>query len=479
MRQPWNRIIDELGLPPDLKKPIPASHWTGNGIPGDVSWTAEAGGRSGVWGSPPPPPPRGGGGALLEGPRCARSTRKGGRVLQTNAQLKKAMGECLGQLAPWEVFATWTFSRPARRPPKNGLRGGQRRYSNLAIRTALTLRVVFGLPLRQTEGFLDSLLSLMSRDLKAPDHTTLSRRNQIVVVPPLTRAHDGPIDLIVDSTGLKILGCGEWNAHKHKASKKRRDWRKLHIGVDAKGFIVAAELTASSRDDASTLPALLDTIEVPIRRFTADEAYDHRSVYDRASAAGTENVVVVIPSRRSALWCPEREVGKNAPTRAAVESCNSASCTRSVGSPRVRLALHRTVHAGLPVAAGRPRCPGADRDASSGGAVSAVRLSPDSDFPKTRRAHDEHGPDPLPLAPGEVAGASVPAAAPGRPEPAPPGARHCGQSRLVTLHPAVNTPSRGIAALQAERLQSLFSIITTCQSRPEPRLRRVPRSGRR
>ena len=165
----------------------------------------------------------------------------------------------------------------------------------------MTLRVVFGLPLRQTEGFLDSLLSLMSRDLKAPDHTTLSRRNQIVVVPPLTRAHDRPIDLIVDSTGLKILGRGEWNAHKHKASKKRRDWRKLHIGVDAEGFIVAAELTASSRDDASTLPDLLAPLEVPIRRFTADGAYDHRSVYDRASAAGTENVVIVIPSHRSTL----------------------------------------------------------------------------------------------------------------------------------------------------------------------------------
>ena len=94
----------------------------------------------------------------------------------------------------------------------------------------MTLRVVFSLPLRQTEGFLDSLLRLMGLNLKAPDHTTLSRRNQIVAVPPLTRSYDGPIDLIVDSTGLKILGCGEWNAHKHKASKKRRDWRKLHIG---------------------------------------------------------------------------------------------------------------------------------------------------------------------------------------------------------------------------------------------------------
>ena len=141
-----------------------------------------------------------------------------------------------GDVTIWlseDAIAAWV-------PPKNGLRGGQRRYSNLAVRTALTLRVVFSLPLRQTEGFLDSLLRLMGLNLKAPDHTTLSRRNQIVAVPPLTRSYDGPIDLIVDSTGLKILGCGEWNAHKHKASKKRRDWRKLHIGVDAEGFIVAA-----------------------------------------------------------------------------------------------------------------------------------------------------------------------------------------------------------------------------------------------
>ena len=170
-----------------------------------------------------------------------------------------------GDVTIWlseDAIAAWI-------PPKNGLRGGQRRYSNLAIRTALTLRVVFGLPLRQTEGFLNSLFSLMSRDLKAPDHTTLSRRNQIVAVPPLTRAHDGPIDLIVDSTGLKILGRGEWNAHKHKTSKKRRDWRKLHIGVDTEGFIVAAELTASSRDDASTLPDLLAPLEVPIRPLTS------------------------------------------------------------------------------------------------------------------------------------------------------------------------------------------------------------------
>ena len=158
-----------------------------------------------------------------------------------------------GDVTIWlseEAIAAWT-------PPRNGLRGGQLRYSNLAILTALTLRVLFLLPLRQTEGFLESLLRLMGLDLKAPDHTTLSRRNQTVEVPLLTRVHDGPISLVVDSTGLKILGSGEWNVHKYKASRKRRDWRKLHIGVDEEGFIVAP----SSRRAAGTmlLPSLISS----------------------------------------------------------------------------------------------------------------------------------------------------------------------------------------------------------------------------
>ncbi len=112
---------------------------------------------------------------------------------------------CRGDITVWfsdEAREAWT-------PPKNGRRGGQPRYSNLAIVTALTLRMVFHLPLRQTEGFLDSLLRLMELDLKAPDHTTLSRRNKDVDVPSPTRTHDGALHLIVDSTGLKISGAGE------------------------------------------------------------------------------------------------------------------------------------------------------------------------------------------------------------------------------------------------------------------------------
>lgn len=102
------------------------------------------------------------------------------------------------------------------------------------------------------------------------------------------------------------------------ASKKRRDWRKLHIGVDEEGFIVAAELTPSSGDDACILPDLLDQIEDPIRRFTADGAYDHRSTYDRIGAGGTEDVVIVIPPRRSVVSASSTE-GPWAQREAALE----------------------------------------------------------------------------------------------------------------------------------------------------------------
>ncbi len=94
----------------------------------------------------------------------------------------------------------------------------------------------------------------MELDLKAPDHTTLSRRNKYADVPAASRVLDGPIHLIVDSTGLKVSGAGEGHAHRHKSSKARRQWRKLHVGVDDDGFIVAAKLTKSSEDDPSTVP---------------------------------------------------------------------------------------------------------------------------------------------------------------------------------------------------------------------------------
>ena len=184
--------------------------------------------------------------------------------------------------------------------PNSGLPGGQRRYSDLAIVTSLTLRTVFRLALRQTEGFVGSLIRLMDLGLDTPDHTTLSRRSGAVEVPELTTVHQGPIHLVVDSTGLKILGDGEWHAHKHKTANKRRQWRKLHLGVDAQGFVVASSLTDSGQDDATEGVRMIGGLDCAIARFTADGAYDTRAVYEALAPAGGEPCTIVIPPRKTA-----------------------------------------------------------------------------------------------------------------------------------------------------------------------------------
>jgi hypothetical protein len=178
-----------------------------------------------------------------------------------------------GDVTLWfdeDALAAWNAS-------PSGRSGGQRRYSDLAILTALTLRTVFHLPLRQTEGFVASLIRVMDLDLETPDHTTLSRRGSTVVVPALAKMHDEPILLVIDSTGLKIVGDGEWHARKHKTSNKRRSWRKLHLGVDGDGFIVASQLTESSVDDSSVGVTMIKEGGASIGRFTVDGAYRHDS----------------------------------------------------------------------------------------------------------------------------------------------------------------------------------------------------------
>jgi hypothetical protein len=205
-----------------------------------------------------------------------------------------------GDVTVWfadEALSTWT-------PPPTRCRGGQPRYSNLAILTALSLRMLFHLPLRQTEGFVASLLRLMDLDLHAPDHTTLSRRNRDVLVPALRRADDRPIHLIVDSTALKIYGAGEWCSRKHRKAHERGGWRKLHIGVDDDGYVVAEALTQNTVDDADTVPDLLGQIEAPLRRFTGDGSYDTRSVYTAVGEAGGTGVEIVVPPRRPATASP-------------------------------------------------------------------------------------------------------------------------------------------------------------------------------
>ena len=154
--------------------------------------------------------------------------------------------------------------------------GGQPHYSDLAITTALTLKAVFRLALRQTEGLIGSIIGLLGLDLSVPDHTTLSRRAETLEVPrPQSGRNAEPVHLLVDSTGLKLCGPGEWLVEKH-GTKMRRSWRKLHLGRDAdSGQIVAATLTPHDVDDGSQVGPLLDQVDGPIGSFTGDGAYDH------------------------------------------------------------------------------------------------------------------------------------------------------------------------------------------------------------
>ncbi len=191
-------------------------------------------------------------------------------------------------------------------------RGGQPWYSPLAILTALTLRAVFRLALRQTEGLIGSILHLLGLDLAVPDHSTLSRRAETLEVPrPASGPRGEPVHLLVDSTGLKLCGAGEWLAEKHGASK-RRSWRKLHIGMDADtGRIVAAVLTDKDADDGSQVGPLLEQVDGAIASFTGDGAYDQEGVYSGV-AARHPAAAVIVPPRSSAV---PSETAKTAPTQ--------------------------------------------------------------------------------------------------------------------------------------------------------------------
>jgi Transposase DDE domain len=189
-------------------------------------------------------------------------------------------------------------------------RGGQAKYSNLAIATALMLRAVFRLALRQTEGLIGSILKLLGLDLAVPDHSTLSRRAETLEVPrPKTSSE--PVHLLVDSTGLKLCGAGEWLMEKH-GTKRRRAWKMLHLATDADtGHIVASVLTARDADDGSQVGPLLDRVNGSVASLTGDGAYDRDDVYAEVLARHSE-AAVVVPPRSSAV---PSEAAETAPTQ--------------------------------------------------------------------------------------------------------------------------------------------------------------------
>src|SRR4051794_34853555 len=213
-----------------------------------------------------------------------------------------------GSLTVWftpEAIEAWVAA------PRT-TRGGRPCYSDLAITTALTLRAVFRLALRQTEGLIGSIIRLLGLDLAVPDHSTLSRRAETLKLPkPRSGLGCEPVHLLVDSTGLRLCGPGEWLIEKH-GTKRRRAWRVLHLATDADtGRIVASVLTDKDADDGSQVGPLLDQVDGPVASFTGDGAYDRDDVYAEL-AARHPAAAVVVPPRANAV---PSEAAETAPTQ--------------------------------------------------------------------------------------------------------------------------------------------------------------------
>lgn len=180
-------------------------------------------------------------------------------------------------------------------------------FSNAAIQLCLSIKVLFKLPLRQTAGMVASLLRLAGLDWPVPDYSTLCRRQKTLKVQIPYRRAGGPLNLLVDSTGIKFLGDGEWQARKHGV-QGRRQWRKVHLAMDtATSDIRAVEFTPSREGDSPILPDLLDQIpeDEDIGTVTADGACDTRRCHSAIIARGA---TAIIPIRRNGrAWkedCP-------------------------------------------------------------------------------------------------------------------------------------------------------------------------------
>lgn len=209
-----------------------------------------------------------------------------------NAGLEKR-----GSITFWideEVIEGWENQE------KTGKRGASNYYNDIAIETVVTVKSIYKMAGRQAVGFIKSVMELMKIDLRVPDHSTVSRRLSKLNVTLPVKSRQEARHVVIDSTGIKIFGEGEWKAKKHGTSK-RRTWRKVHLAFDEQtSEILAVEVTLNDKSDGQMLPKLLDAIEDDIEQVSADGGYDHKKCYD---AIQKREAKVAIPPRANAvIW---------------------------------------------------------------------------------------------------------------------------------------------------------------------------------
>lgn len=182
----------------------------------------------------------------------------------------------------------------------SGKRGRSNTYADTAILCMATLQEVYHLRLRSTEGLLKSVMKLMDLDLAVPDYSTLCRRRKALEVVLPRRRTGEPLHVVVDSTGVKVFGEGEWKVRQHGYTR-RRTWRKLHIGVDeATGEVVAAVLATNNFTDGQLLPDLLEQTDEQIDQVSGDKAYDKRNCYEAIRARKAR--AAIPPQKGAHIW---------------------------------------------------------------------------------------------------------------------------------------------------------------------------------
>jgi hypothetical protein len=210
-----------------------------------------------------------------------------------------------GSLDIWFNPAMQWLSATCGRP------GRPARFSDSAIELCLTLKALFNLPLRQATGLVASLLKLADLDWPVPDYSTLCRRQKTLPVTLGHRPSSGGLHLVVDSTGIIMMGEGEWKTRRHGASY-RRQWRKVHIGIDAETLdIRAIEVATNAIGDAPTLPNLLAQIQADetMSSVGGDGAYDTKKCHAAIAECDAE---AIIPVRRNGRPWKEDSLGATA-----------------------------------------------------------------------------------------------------------------------------------------------------------------------
>jgi IS5 family transposase len=202
-----------------------------------------------------------------------------------------------GSLTVWvseDVLSQW------HNQARTGKRGKPLAYSDTAILCMATVEEVYGLPLRATEGLTRSLIKLLGVELKVPSYTTLCRRRRSLEIELPRRKKSEPLHMVVDSTGIKVYGEGEWKVRQHGYTR-RRTWRKLHLGVDeATMEFVAVAVTTNDFKDSQLLPDLLEQVSDELSQVSADGAYDSRNCYD--AIREREARAAIPPQKRAKIW---------------------------------------------------------------------------------------------------------------------------------------------------------------------------------